>query len=105
MNPPGGISLIIHISIVIFGAFRRFIKNMLKRLGIYTFPMARPVRRMTRWFRNKFVQQTLAYGIIAGIFLAISLGVFIQLTGIIQHNSNINFIASVISFFQKKITK
>ena len=105
MNPPGGVSLIIHISIVIFGAFRYFIKNMLKHFGIHKFPMVKPLRRTTRWFKNTFVQQTLAYGIIVGIFLAISLSVFIQLTGIIQNKSNISFIASAISSFEKKITK
>ncbi len=105
MNPPGGISLLIHIFIIILGAIRRFIKNILKPIGFSDSRTMRKVKQKTGWLKNAFIQQTLAYTIILGISLTILFSVFLLSKGVLENNSNISFIINTASFYEKKMTK
>ncbi len=101
MNPPGGISLIVHILIVIFGAMRRFINKSLKRFGVADSKTMFFLKGTTHWLDHALVQRMLAYTIITTISLGVLFSVFIISKGIIGNQSNINFITHAISAYKK----
>jgi hypothetical protein len=98
MNPPGGISLIIHIFIVILGNIKRALIYILRKVGVADSKIMRFTRKRVTVFDNTFVERSTSFIIIATILAIICLSVFLSVGGAFEHESNITFIAGLVKF-------
>lgn len=100
MNPPGGISLVIHIFIVIFGAIRRQAIYALRRIGFADSKAGIFMKHHSKVLKNTFVERSISLVIVAVILAIISLTVFMSVRGAVEHQSNVSFISGLVIFLK-----
>jgi hypothetical protein len=97
MNPPGGLSIIIHVIVVLIGTVRRALTRWLRRTGIAYTPSARAAVRLWRMLGRTAITRPLAYGIIGiASFLLLST-VHISLQSVFVNDTNIDYFLRIIA--------